>query len=231
MVYRHKVRLISDQMFVRAIILGIEQDHIDEMAKLYTFDGSEEFYRNFLQWDDARFLMRFGDQGDGGAKSKQLLERLVRRNLLKRVFYAPAKEFSSEAKERLMAITKPEYAALRKEIEAEIAAALSAEFNKAIDPDFTILHGYQIKSVRETSRNDEASILVYKGPTMPGKFEDESVLFASINSRFSDEYVEVYAPVSWQDRAERTRKLNKVTPLIKEIIESRIPALQQTLQL
>ena len=39
-VYRHKVRLITDQMIVRAIVLGIEQDHIAAMRKLYTFDNS-----------------------------------------------------------------------------------------------------------------------------------------------------------------------------------------------
>jgi hypothetical protein len=37
MVYRHKVRLISDQMFLRAITLGIEKDHNRELSQLYTF--------------------------------------------------------------------------------------------------------------------------------------------------------------------------------------------------
>jgi hypothetical protein len=86
-----------------------------------------------------------------------------------------------------------------------------------VNPDFTILHTYQIKSVRESSRNDEASILVEK-QGLPGKFEDESVLFSSINERLSDEYVEVYAPVSWPNVAERARHLNSIMPKIKEII-------------
>ena len=129
-----------------------------------------------------------------------------------------------------MVIGNRENSKLRTEIEKEITAVLRREFGSEVDPDFTILHTYQIKSVRESSRNDEASILVSK-PGLPGKFEDESVLFASINERFSDEYVEVYAAVSWRDRAERIKRLNKVSPLIKEILSTQIPTLQLSLKL
>jgi uncharacterized protein len=225
MVYRHKVRLVSDQMIVRAIILGIEKDDNKELAKLYTFKPSDGFYNNFLRWHDARFLLKFGESGKAKAKCTILLQRLISRNLLKRVLYASMKEFPSDSKEKLMAITRPENARLRREIEREIAKVISKEFGKNADPDFTILHTYQIKSVRESSRNDEASILVSK-QGLPVKFEDESVLFASINERFSEEYVEVYAPACWTDRADRNKKLKKVTPAIREIIISKIGSIQ-----
>ena len=42
-VYSHRVRLITDQMVVRAISLGIEEDGIPELKTLYTYDGREEF--------------------------------------------------------------------------------------------------------------------------------------------------------------------------------------------
>jgi hypothetical protein len=155
---------------------------------------------------------------------------VINRQLLKRILYASIKEFPAECKEKLMAITKPVNARLRREIEKEISKVLSKEFEEKITPEFTVLHSYQIKSVRESSRNDEASILVHK-PGFPGRFEDESVLFASINERFSDEYVEIYAPVSWSDRAERNKRLKKVVPLIKEIIVSRIPTMQLALDI
>ena len=128
------------------------------------------------------------------------------------------KEFPAECKETLISVGKREYAELRKKIEKEIAAAIASELNERIEPDFTILHAYQIKSVRESSRNDEASILVGKSPNPPGKFEEESVLFSSINERFSDQYVEVYAPISWRDHAERNRLLNKLTAHLKDVI-------------
>jgi len=51
-VYRHKVRLITDNMIVRAISLGIEEDGIEFLQRLYTFDDSLEFYREWVKWDD-----------------------------------------------------------------------------------------------------------------------------------------------------------------------------------
>lgn len=231
MVYRHKVRLVSDQMIFRAILLGVEKDGIAELARLYRFKHTPKFYENYLTWNDAKFMDRFGERGPKGAKCTELVQRLARRHLLKRVYYAPAKEFNAESKERLLAIGKPKNAEIRREIEAELASALTSEFNAPVDPDFTILHTYQIKSVRESSRNDEASILVARAGQMPGNFEDESVLFSSINERLADEYVEVYAPVTWSDHAERTRHLNSVTPILKEIISSRTGSLQLALQL
>lgn len=231
MVYRHKVRLVTDQMIVRAIILGIEKDDISDLSRLYRFKHTPQFYENYLKWNDARFMDKFGERGPKGAKCTELVQRLAQRHLFKRVFFAPAKEFEAESKERLLAIGKTKNADARREIEVEIAAALSSEFNVAVDPDFTILHTYQIKSVRESSRNDEASILVSRSGPMPGNFEDESVLFSSINERLADEYVEVYAPVTWGDHAERTRHLNSVTPILKEIISSRTSSLHLPLKL
>ena len=130
-----------------------------------------------------------------------------------------------------MEIGKREHADVRAQMEREIATALGTEFKTDVAPDFTILHAYQIKSVRESSRNDEASILVAKAGRLPGKFEEESVLFSSIDQRLSDEYVEVYAPVRWGDHAERTRHLNAITPILKEIISTHTRSIQLSLKL
>jgi len=81
MVYRHKVRLISDQMIVRAIILGIEKDKNRDLQRLYTFKPSPAFYDNFLKWNDARFLLKFGADGKRNAKCSELLKRLTDRPL------------------------------------------------------------------------------------------------------------------------------------------------------
>jgi len=67
-----------------------------------------------------------------------------------------------------------------------------------IDPDFVIAHSYGIKSVRETSRNEEEGILVNVKPS-PQPFTDESTLFRSINEAYSDNFVVVLAPIDWPD--------------------------------
>jgi uncharacterized protein len=217
MVYRHKVRLITDQMIVRAIELGIEKEENKKLKTLYVFQDTPSYYVNYMKWSDARFLFEFGENGAKSSGCANLLRRLIKRQLLKRVFYAPAKDFDAECKEKLLMMGRAEAAGFRAIIESEIAKELSNEFGTTVNPDVTILNTYQIKSVRESSRNDEASILVEKAG-LPGKFEDESVLFSSINERLSDEYVEVYAPVSWPNTAERARHLNSIMPKIKEII-------------
>ena len=66
----------------------------------------------------------------------------------------------------------------------------------------------------------------FPNPGKPGNFEEESVLFSSINERFSEEYVEVYAAVTWKDHPDRVKKLSQVGPRIKEIIKSQTQELQ-----
>ena len=226
MVYRHKVRLITDQMFLRAIILGVEKDGNKDLHSLYAFKNDSAFYENYLKWHDAKFMLKFGEEGHPGAKCTQLLDRLTKRNLLKQVLACPIGEFPGETREKIMDIIKPENAKLRSAIETKIAEELAKQTGAPVDPDFTVLHAYQIKSVRESSRNDEASILVSKKPLPPRPFEEESVLFFSINEKLSDKYVEVYAPVHWADHSERTSKLRVIIPLIKDIIVTTIGTTQ-----
>lgn len=60
-VIKHRIRLITDQMLLRAICLGIERDQIDELRDIYSFDGSYSFITRYSQWGDARLLQRFAD--------------------------------------------------------------------------------------------------------------------------------------------------------------------------
>lgn len=217
-VYRHKVRLITDQMIVRAIILGIEKDEIEELRRLYSFDNSENFTENYIGWDDARFVDEFGKKAQyGRSKCYDILNRLTQRRLFKRIFQARLKEFTSRPREQLSKMAKPEMQQQRAILEKEIGKALKAESGQTIDEDFVILHVFDIKSVKEMSRNDESSILVAQREPIP--FEDESSLFASINEGFREEFVEIYAPVEWDSRADRLNLLNKFQEPIRNIIE------------
>ncbi len=53
-VYRHRIRLITDSMIERAISLGIEQDKIGWLRALYSYDGTDKFIHEYLQWNDER---------------------------------------------------------------------------------------------------------------------------------------------------------------------------------
>lgn len=230
-VYRHKVRLITDQMIVRAIVLGIERDNLENLRQLYSFDNTAEFATRYAEWDDARFLQTFGAPGKHG-KCNHILTRLAQQKLFKRVFSGKTKnDFLPEVRDPLLELVKidpdpvkqKQRDNIRKRIEASIAEAIHSTTNQKIDPDFVIYHAFDIKSVKEMSRNDETGILVNKRPR-PSAFEDESSLFQSIQEGFNDEFIEVYAPVTWTSHPERNKLHDELHQKIVKAIETELAA-------
>ncbi|OAI51135.1 hypothetical protein AYO44_17290 [Planctomycetaceae bacterium SCGC AG-212-F19] len=217
-VYRHKVRLITDQMIVRAIVLGIEKDENEQLRKLYHFADPSCFVENYLAWDDARFMCTFGEAGKS-SRCSDVLGRLRDRRLLKRVFVERPKAFPEEVRDTLTTISRRERDSLRRAIEKSIAEELASQTRQTIDPDLVIVHAFDIKSVRETSRNEEEGILVDTSP-VPKQFIDESTLFASINEGYVDRFVEVYAPVAWDTAADKKRIRRRSYEPIKNLIEN-----------
>ncbi len=219
-VYRHKVRLITDQMLIRAIVLGIEQDEIRDLKRLYQFDNSDRFYANYCRWDDSRFFCTFCHDDSRRTRCRRLLERLVSRHLLKQVFAEHIRDFTDpRVKSALLGLCKPEKRGARDRLEADLAKALSKRLGQKIDKRFVIVNAFDIKSVRTTSRNDEGSILVAKEPD-PVAFEEESDLFKSINAEYTKGSVEVYAPLDWNNHTERKRLRRKVRKPILEVIKA-----------
>jgi len=218
-VYRHKVRLITDQMIVRAIELGIDSDNIEILNELYAFDNSERFMQNYAEWDDARFFNEFGRNREfQGLKSNEILRRLEERRLFRRVFSDKPALFSAKTRERLSKIGLPESEASKRRLEVCVAEVLSRTTRQEVDPDYVIVHVFDIKSVKEMSRNDEAGILVASQPD-PVFFEEKSSLFASINEGLKEEFVEVYAPICWDTRRDRETLLVASREPIQEAIE------------
>ena len=222
-VYRHRVRLITDQMITRAIRLGIEKDELPEMIKLYSFDGTEDFIRNYQEWDDARFLESFCpiDRPAPGGRSGKMLGRLRKRNLLKEVFKDPIeKPYDARIRETLKGLHKRKADVVADAVQHRIAEYLNKHLvlKDAIDPDFVIAHSYGIKSARESSRNEEEGILVNVRPA-PQSFDDESTLFRSINEAYSDNFVVIFAPIEWPDPFEKDQLREIWKEPIREIIQ------------
>jgi len=217
-VYRHRVRLISDQMLIRAITLGIDYDEIESLQKLYTYRSDSTYLEEFLQWDGSRFMVTLTDNKIKDKKCHDLLTRLKSRNLFKRIYQKQIKELPEACRLPLSGISKPKNKALRTKLESHlwepICKLVSEKCNGKItcshnNPNYLIVHDYKIKSVREMSRNDEAPIPVEKGIREPSTFEEESTLFKSINEKLNQVFVEIYAPVSYDTPVDRT-KLKKV---------------------
>ncbi len=222
-VYRHRVRLVTDQMIVRAIVLGIEEDGLDDLRAIYAFDNSVDFYERYTQWTDARLMIKFDNQGRPNTRCGRLFERLQNRRLNKRVYFEKVTEFDSQVSALLLTIGKRENDGIRKEIERRIADVLRSQGLGPIDPLEVIIHGFDIKSVRTTALNDEAGMLVRRLPD-PRPFEEESILFASINASYTEGSVEVYAPVSWTERTRRSKLLKALKEPIHGAIDASIAA-------
>lgn len=217
-VYRHKVRLISDQMLVRAIILGIEVDKNEELRKLYTYDGSEAFFSNYVRWNDHRLLASFNSVSRPDTYCGRMFHRLENRQLHKRIYNVRIRDLENPAVgAALLELGKKANDERRASLEQQIADKIRELLHQEVDPHEVIIHTFDINSVRSSSRNDEMSIQVLnrRGPK---PFEEASTLFESIDEKYKEGFVEVYAPVFWETRADRSKAVRALDEPIREIL-------------
>ncbi len=221
-VYRHKLRLITDEMLVRAITLGIERDGIQELHELYAYDGSPEFATRYNQWDDSRFMNYFCSEEFRGTYCFKFLDRLLKRRLLKRIYSKRLKELSEDSREEIEKIQNPECQRKQAELESIIYDIIPDEFKDSpysgdLDSCSVILNSYKFKSVKEQSRNGEGPILVGSAPK-PKTFEDESTLFHSIDEKLTEAHVEIYAPVIYESPHKRRMFLSEMDEKITDVL-------------
>jgi HD superfamily phosphohydrolase len=221
-VYAHRVRRITDQMIVRAIVLGIEVDQIDSLRGLYSYSGQENFCGNYIQWDDWRFMNEFSATKLKGAYCHDLVTRLTERKLLKEVFDAPQHSLPEACRTKVKEISKPKNRKRRREVEDRIAFSLRKS-GIAFDSDLpcadrlVVVQDYSLKSVREQSRNDEGSIMIAEESPVP--LEEASQLFQSIDEKLTTPHFAVYAPVSYDNPTDKKRLCGKAKEAIIACLE------------
>lgn len=230
-VYRHKVRLATDAMIVRALELGIEKDDLGWLKDLYTYDGSEEFIENYVKWDDTRIISRLlyhPDKEDGFAT--QLFRRLRNRNLFKVVFGSPLPELEFERpihRSRLFDTFKKliwpdDRQVVRRIIERRLATYLSEKVGENIDPNHVIVWTYQFKSVREQSKGEGPVFVQSKNGDRLRPLTHASDLFNSIDDEQKDKYVKVFAPLNVRDKTRKKRLKLQFQEEIPEILAAAI---------
>jgi HD superfamily phosphohydrolase len=192
-VYRHRVRLITDSMIVRALRFGIDYDNIELLKILYTFDSTDEYIRNFLRWDDSSLINELLSKKYDGTFAGKIFQRLKERKLFKRIFSIKLIEMDPIVLSRLSDIGKEKEIELRKNIERGIAEFLSRNFKAKIDFREVIVNHFSFKSVRTTVMDERTIIII--GKNSKRSFIDESALFKSIDDKQSEEFLEVYAPI------------------------------------
>jgi|SRR5579862_2509228 len=204
-VYRHKVRLITDNMLVRGIQLGVLNDKIKFLQELYCFKDSKKYLSNYLSWDDQRLTVELLKPDYAKTYAGSIFRDLAERRLFKQLFSINLKAVPNQVR---MALPQ-QFAQSRKELEQAVASELKKHQKSPVDANCVILHLYRIESVRAQSRNSEAPIMVNK-PGKPVPFEDESSLFTSIEIGLSEEYLECYAPVSFTDEKQKLAIKEKI---------------------
>jgi len=216
-VYRHRIRLISDEMIIRGIELGIKKDEIDELKMLYIYKENDAYLDNYLRWGDDRlsnFLVFERNKG----YAHNIFKRLCERKLFKKVFEIKLKEeekIPGPGRALLQRITKKENKSKREKLEAEIAKIIK------VQSEYTIVNSYQVKSVKEISRNDEKEgKITIKIDENMRNFEEESTVFQSIDESLKEVWLEVYAPVSFKDKRDKDKKVKNWKTEIVDVLKN-----------
>ena len=94
-------------MLIRAINIGIDHDNIEELQNLYTYRAGSEYLKNYMSWDDSKFMVVMTDHRFQGKECHALLSCLKNRNLLKRIYQKQIKELPETCRESLFGISQP----------------------------------------------------------------------------------------------------------------------------
>ena len=204
-VYRHRVRLISDVMIARAISLGISVDGIAWLKALYFYDGSPEYVKEYLDWNDERLMSNILDKSTPDGYAKAIFNRLIERRLLKRIFFTGLAIFEDPKVRKQVSESGTDF--LQK-LEEEVSQRYG------FDRNLVIAKYIRVRPVGIPGPPSEGQITVLH-PQGPRLIQDESILFKLINER-----LEIYAPVAYADDRDKKRRRREFFSEIAEVIRS-----------
>jgi len=202
-VYRHRIRLITDEMIGRAISLGIEVDGIDWLKTLFSYDGSLEYVLEYLNWNDERLTIKILEES-ADTYVRSIFERLTKRRLLKCIFDMAEKDFPDPLSKLLVFADND---AFHSSLEKQIGDRWK------FDPNLVICNRVTLKSAVKTE--SEISVLY---PGKPKYFHEESTLFSEINQAINEQRFQVYAPTEHQEEWDKKRQANEFYTEILDMI-------------
>lgn len=216
-VYRHRIRLITDAMLIRAVEIAI-RDGQQDVKHLYQFRAGQAFVQNYLRWDDEALMRALRDSSN--AKTKEYAERLIERRLFKVVYSKYTKEFKDELKrDRIARLGKRELGS----IENRITQVLSAKHGKTVDPDFVIvdIQSFSNPTFRPPGvKVSEGDIIVQmKDGTRINSTNYPNAILGTAKEQ-EQEMVYVYMPLDEMGREQRKEFVSKVERDISEILEN-----------
>jgi HD superfamily phosphohydrolase len=213
-VYRHRIRLITDQMIERGISLGIDEDKIGWLRALYRYDGTFDFVKHYVSWGDDRLMIEAMHQK--GSLIGDMFDRLRQRRLFKCIFDVDTNDFPEPSTRSFVFAGTKDF---HKPLEQRVAKAFG--FN----PHHVIAYRIDFPPATKT----ESQVPVIHKHRKPTLFNDESALFKSADQKIREQHFHVYAPVEViGDEKQKRNKFREYRDGILEIIRDLAP--QQPLQ-
>lgn len=211
-VYRHRIRLITDQMITRALTLGIQEDNLEILKRLYAYDASKEHADEWVRWDDERLVHEICRPEAKNGLAKRIFTDLRERRLHKRIFHINLKDIRNPGV-RVVLARDGQFASFRDRLEQDVASYLSE------DHRMIIALSYRVQSIREDDEPSIGDCIVIKPDGRP-LFRTESTLYRSIDAAQKDEYLEVFAPVTFKDEADQRKRLQTYNGAISEMVDN-----------
>jgi HD superfamily phosphohydrolase len=205
-VYRHRIRLITDQMIARAIDLGIGEDKIGWLRSLYSYDRSKEYIKEYLGWSDDKVVNEILNRRTPQGYAKQLFAWLHNRQLFKCIFDVDQNDFPDpHVRDFVFGGSKTFY----KPLEEAVAGRFRFDKNHVI--------AYTISF--DSAARTESGIPVVHETKKPTQFDDESALFKSVDQKIREQRFHIYAPVEYRDEKDKKTRAREFKTEILQLID------------
>lgn len=211
-VIQHRVRMITDAMLLRGLVLGVRVDRLEFLERLYTFEDTDEFARNYVNWNDERLLSAMLEPEREATLAGRFFRWLADRKLFKQLAKVPLALISTEA-----AMNPSKVRAVKANVEAEIASRLSSIQKSEVRKEFVIVDVPKPPSPRK----NEGSLLIMNGGQLV-PLESRSVIFGSINEKLNEQYVQCYAPLQIDDESRRRKAEDDIRELLTSAIARQV---------
>ena len=186
-VYSHPVRLCTDYMLIRALLLASTSDNLTPLCKAFTYRDTDSFAFDFTSWDDLRILQFAESDASSNSKFSQLMKRLRERRLFKHIFHRKVEDMPTKTRTALTTrISFP----TKRSVESAIAEHLGIDADNVIFSTSSLNWGFK----RGGPNSDEGGLLVIREGATPLEFRDESLIFQSLSRSLAREFVSVYGP-------------------------------------
>ena len=212
-VYAHRIRVITDSMIVRGLMLAIE-DGLAEVKELYTYDSSPEYCENYTRYDDERIFDLV--LGCNFKRPKDFFERLRSRRLFKQVLRLP---LDATVSNNIDSISLYRLGVLSTEDKQAMETKIAAELN--CDPWEVIVDVKNVKHPAYQSPGvlDPEDVLVISDDNVPKPLNSYQELVSA--KLPAHETLHVIAPHIWQigkNQASVSEQKKEIEAIVKGVV-------------